>query len=502
VAVAALWLHGCTSGLRPGEEALHLEVVLSPDFGVTQLRLTVHWPDGDLLGPLWVPKEPGRVLGPKETVRLILRPDAHRSGRLLAEGLREGEVVATGWGGFALVDEGEAQVALTLAPVDDLDDGCGGCAVGQSCVDGVCRCTAESCATGCCEGDVCVSGDSPTACGTGGQVCAACPSEESCQDGRCSGCAQSCAGCCAGAVCIQPSLGQCEVAGRACLPCDPLRADQCSDRGECRCGTGEVCAAGQRCERGSCICDDASCPGGCCEAGECRARALDQCGAAGQTCVRCDASVADNCSASGECRCGGALPCGPGQRCLAGQCVCDAQSCVAGCCQGNTCRQPNLSACGAGGSACAACNATRADTCAASGECRCGPGTACPLGQRCSGGNCVCDPSTCNGCCAGPLCLAGAALSACGASGATCVACDEVRADNCAQGSCRCGAEGPCAPGQACLGGACVCGPSSCAGCCDGALCQPGTDKAACGVGGGSCQSCKGAKSCTQGSCG
>ncbi|MFL5321288.1 MAG: hypothetical protein ACJ790_16635, partial [Myxococcaceae bacterium] len=55
--------------------------------------------------------------------------------------------------------------------------GCNGaadCASGQECVDGVCVCTPTSCASGCCQNDLCLAGTSTTACGTGGVACEAC----------------------------------------------------------------------------------------------------------------------------------------------------------------------------------------------------------------------------------------------------------------------------------------------------------------------------------------
>jgi hypothetical protein len=48
------------------------------------------------------------------------------------------------------------------------------CGTGQRCVEGMCRCTAESCPGGCCMGNSCEPGTAPDKCGTGGAMCAKC----------------------------------------------------------------------------------------------------------------------------------------------------------------------------------------------------------------------------------------------------------------------------------------------------------------------------------------
>ena len=49
---------------------------------------------------------------------------------------------------------------------------------------------------------------------------------------------------------------------------------------------------------------------------------------------------------------------------------------------------------------------------------------ACPSGERCcSGGSCVCDSTSCNGCCSAGQCNAGTQTSACGTGGNACTAC-------------------------------------------------------------------------------
>jgi DNA-binding beta-propeller fold protein YncE len=60
-----------------------------------------------------------------------------------------------------------------------------GCATGQECVSGMCRCTMASC-DGCCAADEsCESGHDPDACGTGGNLCHECEQHETCPAGSC-----------------------------------------------------------------------------------------------------------------------------------------------------------------------------------------------------------------------------------------------------------------------------------------------------------------------------
>ncbi len=78
-----------------------------------------------------------------------------------------------------------------------------------------------------------------------------------------------------------------------------------------------------------------------------------------------------------------------------------------------------------------------------------------------------CGPSTCEGCCDGPVCRTGFAETTCGAAGATCRACDGV-AERCVGGAClnALGIGSACSTGHACVSGFCVEGR-----CCDRA-CQ------------------------------
>src|SRR4051812_15345789 len=75
----------------------------------------------------------------------------------------------------------------------------------------------------------------------------------------------------------------------------------------------------------------------------------------------------------------------------------------------------------------------------------------------------TCTPSTCpTGCCKGSECITTAGTSACGTKAETCLACNPVNADTCANGACQCGTSRACADGQRCSGGKCICDASVC----------------------------------------
>ena len=177
----------------------------------------------------------------------------------------------------------------------------------------------------------------------------------------------------------------------------------------------------------------------------------------------------------------------------------------AGCCQGNSCvTAVSTSTCGGNGSTCTACAGASSDNCD-QGTCACGFGPPCGAGTRCVGSTCVCDSATCaSGCCAGTACVSVLTTSQCGASGAQCQTCDTTRANNCGNGTCRCGTGAACGTGQRCFNSACVCDSTSCAlGCCNGLSClSPGT-VSQCGTNGGTCSVCDAlrADNCGPGGC-
>ncbi len=107
----------------------------------------------------------------------------------------------------------------------------------------------------------------------------------------------------------------------------------------------------------------------------------------------------------------------------------------------------------------------------------------------------------CGGCCSNGVCLPGDAGLACGRDGGVCEECNPAKADNCATGACRCGANPACGPGQSCDAGTCTCGPGSCDGCCSGSTCLSGREMGACGNSGGKCSDCGGSACTDAGTC-
>jgi hypothetical protein len=115
-------------------------------------------------------------------------------------------------------------------------------------------------------------------------------------------------------------------------------------------------------------------------------------------CVRCSATVADGCGVSG-CTCGGGPPCKDGDECSSGACRCSTKSCK-GCCEvlglfSQCIGTRNAYYCaandGGGAQPCIDCNAVgmRSDRCSPAGDCACGSGGPCAVGQRCFEGACV-----------------------------------------------------------------------------------------------------------------
>ena len=174
---------------------------------------------------------------------------------------------------------------------------------------------------------------------------------------------------------------------------------------------------------------------------------------------------------------------------------------------------PNLCGTGTCTPSCSgkACGAT--DGCG--GTCMTGT---CGGGQHCDGGACVCDPTSCAGCCSGSTCLGGSSSSACGKGGSICASCSG--GGGCSGGLCTgctpscsgksCGASdgcggtcttGACSTGQRCSAGTCVCDTTSCSGCCSGSSCLAGTTATSCGAGGNACVSCNGTQTCSGGAC-
>ncbi len=166
---------------------------------------------------------------------------------------------------------------------------CGGA---LRCEAGACASTPPSCSpdtcNGCCDGDVCESGVSPTACGGSGFLCEVCGTTETCEGGFCvERCGPSnCGGCCdVNGSCVDGSADYaCGLGGLDCAPC----------------GVDEACSLGE--------CIDASCQStcnGCCSGDVCLGGTQDQaCGISGDACTSC----------------------GPGRSCTGNACLVDPAS--------------------------------------------------------------------------------------------------------------------------------------------------------------------------------
>lgn len=305
-------------------------------------------------------------------------------------------------------------------------------------------CTPSSCPRGCCDSSgTCRAGTARDACGTFGESCDDCPREGF---PLCDSVSRSCArtievcdettcadGCCSlvngSPVCLRgDGAAACGKGGESCVDCTD---------------------SGLRCDgtTGACVgvpCNAETCPTGCCLGNECfDGLTSTTCGGGAAECENCDATGRE-CSPNGQ---GGGL-CTGTPRCAPDNC--------SGCCDGDFCLPGgDVTACGGGAQTCDVCDAN----------------------EQCVLGRCEvvagCNAATCNGCCLGDQCLPGSSTNACGAAGAEC--------QNCA------------ATGQDCAGQACsapLCNAATCPdGCCDGDTCRPQTD-AACGVAGGACQDC------------
>ncbi len=436
----------------------------------------------------------------------------------------------------------------------------------QSCADGCCegtqcrkgdvlRCGFAGALCQACDpvrADDC-SATGTCTCGSGPQ----CGAGQACAGGSCICNAASCPnGCCDGNICRARSIDHCGPVGGACTACTAARGNTCEANNGCICAAaGRACGADERCTATGCVCDAQTCPDGCCQNGTCvRQTSGMACGGQGNACSvcpgpgLCDAGIcAGSCSgcagccfagtscnampafpvcangtgtacqlcdnrsngcadAGSGCSCGGGPPCPLGQFCTPqGTCACGPSSCAGCCAAGGACVPGNQpGACGLMGLSCAQCTLPAADRCAL-GDCKCGNGLSCPLGERCDGGRCTCDAAACDGCCSGDTCVPRDAgtLVACGASG-LCKVCDASRANQCLGGQCRCGTHAECGQGEACQGGACVCNPGTCNGCCiAGTQCVPlgATNDTQCGSGGAACRGCPGLQRCSNGAC-
>ncbi len=318
----------------------------------------------------------------------------------------------------------------------------------HQCEDTVTNCTAASCPTGCCSGNLCIAGTSASACGNFGDVCQNCAQAGlACQGQQCtqSACGPSnCSGCCFGDQClmgVDPSA--CGFGGQQCANCLEEN-EECVPAPE----TGGVC------EGIVTTCNAQSCPSGCCDtSGNCES-------GTSPTACGTDAALCQNCLQIGAtCQ---------SQECAPVPPPCSFQTCPNGCCDANGFCEPGQStpACGDFGQTCQNCAL---------------------FGEACSGQSCnffidasTCGPTTCpGGCCdSSGVCQSGSQNNACGIGGNACTNCTQL-------------AE-VCDASQACEVPPPPCTPTSCAnGCCDAnGVCEAGFLDTACGQGGATCANC------------
>ncbi len=131
-----------------------------------------------------------------------------------------------------------------------------------------------------------------------------------------------------------------------------------------------------------------NCPDGCCMNGICTTSTFNTCGTGGVACRTCVRETADACSSQGACTCG---------------------------------RGP-------------ACDPRTTDRCVL-GTCRCGSNSPCGAGLACVSGQCVCNESSCSGCCLNNVCEPGTLRDRCGQGGVVCRRCSSTETCS-ASGTC------------------------------------------------------------------
>jgi hypothetical protein len=369
-------------------------------------------------------------------------------------------------------------------------------------LDGMTCTTPAACCKGCWDGSKCLTGNDVNACGVAGGACKACNQNNPCIADKCTN-----------GVCDADKL-----TGPACLPSGVCIAGacHCGAPGEPCCATAPACEGNQACQNNRCgSCGSAGapcCPGNQCAAGSaCNGGAsCEACGGSGQPCcansqcngglncggnARCSAcgGMGQSCCTSGN-ACQANLSCGAGNTCQCGgigQACCNGSTCAddGNRCNGSevcrgTCQHENpvicpaldachdIGVCQPSSGTCtnpnkdgASCNdndsCTQDDTCQ-SGTCKGAP-LACSSGQRCVGGTCVCNATSCpSGCCSNNQCQLGSGDSACGSAGNACATCTSGQ-QVCQSHSCSaCGGSGQiCCAGQSCSGGR-ICSNGTC----------------------------------------
>jgi hypothetical protein len=224
----------------------------------------------------------------------------------------------------------------------------GGACISQGGFGGFCEnnnfCGPQTC-QGCCEGNTCLPGSDPTACGSFGEFCTDCTQfGESCggfdagfgQECTQAACGpQNCAGCCAGNTCLQGNdSAACGTGGQLCTDCT-------SQNETCLGGNDGGFGGGACGTQPPPVCNAMTCPTGCCDGALCLPGNLDSfCGTGGGICTNCGAS-GETCAA---------------QACVSGPPTCNAANCQGCCDQFNTC-QPGFidTQCGESGASCEDC---------------------------------------------------------------------------------------------------------------------------------------------------
>ncbi|HEU5430496.1 MAG TPA: hypothetical protein VFU81_02470, partial [Thermomicrobiales bacterium] len=110
---------------------------------------------------------------------------------------------------------------------------------------------------------------------------------------------------------------------------------------------------------------------------------------------------------------------------------------------------------------------------------------------------------SCGKCCSqfGAAGADGKTRCACKDDGQTCASSAECCGGDCTAGICG-SCPSPCAAGQRCKDGQCICDGESCPnGCCQSQTCQTGRSLAVCGSGGAACQACGQCRQCSGGNC-
>jgi hypothetical protein len=308
-------------------------------------------------------------------------------------------------------------------------------------------------------------------------VTPSCGSSSICSPSNCSGCCDSQGQCQSGKL-----LLTCGINGLTCTACVP----------------GDVCQSGECLARGSDAgCSPADCSG-CCLGSQCvPGTERSGCGVSGGNCQVC--SGTQICDGTGACQ--------------------NTQQCQ-GCNDGTgTCQSGTTSAqCGSGGATCLACDggaSCQNGVCqlpppADGGTGDAGSGDAGPGGDAGTDAG-SCGPGNCSGCCSGTSCisLSNQSTGQCGTAGATCVACSGT--DTCQAGSCQTPDAGSTDAGGNTDAGsgsdagvdAGSCGPSNCAGCCNGTACIAISSESngQCGANGLACQPCTTGTACQTGAC-